>query len=486
MIYNREIEPLSEGLLLISIETIILDSSFIFLIQRLINEDRLDRIIIDECHLLITSRSYRSIMYRIKEIFKYKVQFVLLSGTVPLYIEDQLQEEFPISSLSIIRGPTSRANISYNLRQYRSNEREEQFLEVKEYIEAYSLRFSGFEDKILIFCPSVAKVQALGRFLNYPIYYSSLDNKEEVLQLYLSKKESSFQALVSTSSLEEGIDYPSIRLVIYIDAIHSFIGLLQGSSRGGRDNRESSSTFFYQKGEEEDKEEEASNLDKCYIRKYIREQVCRRRIIDLFLDNTITDQCSNSISKCDLCLKRDTIQNSSISNLLSSNKDIQRERDVFKEIISRLSTFCIPCLLLRDDFFNNEHSFKDCSLYYELFSEEIQSIREKLRGNKRSLSKDSCCFRCFLPTITCFALKESNARQCFDDTLVPSFFILCLKYFKDIGLEERLRVASFKIWNHYSLERIFFKKTFMNQLNTESIEGISILEETIQAKLQGE
>src|SRR5450755_1664198 len=198
-----------------------------------------------------------------------------------LYIEDKLKEEFSISSLTIIRGPTSRLDISYNLRQLRSTQVEEQFLEVKEYIESSFSLLSSIKDKILIFCPSIAKVQALGKFLGYPCYYSSLENKEEVLRLFLSNKESSYQAIVSTSSLEEGIDYPSIRLVIYFDLIRSFIGLLQGSSRGGRDNRGSNSIFFYRKGEDKDQEEDSNNIDKVYIRRYLREQVCRRRVIDL-------------------------------------------------------------------------------------------------------------------------------------------------------------------------------------------------------------
>ena len=481
MIYNREIEPLSEGLLLISIETIILDSSFIFLIQRLINEDRLDRIIIDECHLLITSRSYRSIMYRIKEIFKYKVQFVLLSGTVPLYIEDKLKEEFPISSLTIIRGPTSRLDISYNLRQLRSTQVEEQFLEVKEYIESSFSLLSSIKDKILIFCPSIAKVQALGKFLGYPCYYSSLENKEEVLRLFLSNEESSYQAIVSTSSLEEGIDYPSIRLVIYFDLIHSFIGLLQGSSRGGRDNRGSNSIFFYRKGEDKDQEEDSNNIDKVYIRRYLREQVCRRRVIDLHLDNIIMDKCSDNISKCDLCLQRDSTYTNTISNLLDSNKEVQQERDLFKGVISQLSITCLPCLLLETD---SDHSFQECSLYYQDFSEELFDIRQRLRKAKLSLSKDSCCFACFLPTITCFALRDSSSRSCFDSNLILCFFILCLRYYKELGLEEKLRVKSFRIWNSYSLEKVFFNKVFINSIHTESIEAIPLLKDTVFVKLQ--
>jgi hypothetical protein len=106
---------------------------------------------------------------------------------------------------------------------------------------------------------------------------------------------------------------------------------------------------------------------------------------------------------------------------------------------------------------------KECSLYYQDFSSKIYNIRERLRGAKRSLSKDSCCFTCFLPTISCFALRDGSSRSCFDSNLMLCLFILCLRYYQQLGLEEKLRVKSFRIWNSYSLEKVFFNKVFINK-----------------------
>ena len=90
--------------------------------------------------------------------------------------------------------------------------------------------FSSTEDKVLIFCPFVSKIKSLSQFLNCPSYYSKLDNKEQVLKAFLANKEEYYKVLVSSTALEEGIDYPFIRLVVYINYIHSFISYLQGSS----------------------------------------------------------------------------------------------------------------------------------------------------------------------------------------------------------------------------------------------------------------
>ena len=294
-------------LTLVSVETIVGNDAgdFIRSLVRLIQEGRVDRIVIDECHLLITSRTYRSIMFQVKKILELRVQTVFLSGTLPLYLERALREEFLLKDLGVIRGSTTRANIVYSSRQYSSSREQEQFLEIKEYIEAYHSKFSSLEDKVLIFCPTVSKVESLSGFLECPFYHATLVNKEEVLMSYLTSNKD--KILVSSSGLQEGIDHPCVRLVVYIDFVHSFIGFLQGSSRGGRDRKESTSMFFYLKGEELDRELDGSDIDKRFIRRYLREQVCKRRVIEEYLDSNIVDQCSRNVSKCDLCSHRSSI-----------------------------------------------------------------------------------------------------------------------------------------------------------------------------------
>ena len=101
-------------LTLISIETIVDNTTFLGSLTRLIQEGKVDRIVMDECHLLITSRTYRSVMFQVKKVLELQVQFVFLSRTLPLYLERALREEFSLASLCIIRGPTTRTNIAYS------------------------------------------------------------------------------------------------------------------------------------------------------------------------------------------------------------------------------------------------------------------------------------------------------------------------------------------------------------------------------------
>ena len=84
--------------------------------------------------------------------------------------------------------------------------------------------------------------------------------------------------------------------------------------------------------------------------------MCRRRLIDQYLDGTARDSCSGSTARCDLCLQREQVQEGTINSLLSTNKAVQAYRDCFKELILQLDATCLPCLLLRrKSFESNKH-----------------------------------------------------------------------------------------------------------------------------------
>jgi hypothetical protein len=471
------------NLTLVSIETVLLNTRFNHSLTRLISSNKIDRIIIDECHLVITSSNYRSIMFRVKELISLQVQFVFLSGTVPLYIEQALRDVFHFEELAIIRGITMRENIVYKSRQYSSNIEDQQFLEIQDYVAKAFACFLTSKDKVLIFALSIKKIKDLSEFLNCPCYYSTLEDKEDVLDQFITNQGDFYKVLVSSSSLEEGIDYPCIRFVIYVDFLYSFIGFLQGSSRGGRDKKESTSMFFYLKQDQREQDIEPLDIDKRTIQDYVQERVCKRRIISLFLDNIVVDKCLNNVSKCDLCLNQGRIQKTTLSNLLDSNKTIQKHRDSFKDLIVELNTCCIFCYFLQPTSISYTlHKAIDCVKYYSSLSKDVYNITQSKRNTIKSLSKDSCCFNCYLPTIACSSLKEENSKCCSFSTMY-FFAALCISYYKELDLERELKVKSFNYkFNYYSLLKVFFTPVFLKDLDTESVQGVELLRLVITRK----
>ena len=231
-----------------------------------------------------------------------------------------------------------------------------------------------------------------------------------MLNQFITNQEDFYKVLVSSSSLEEGIDYPCIRFVVYVDLAYSFIGFLQGSGRGGRDNKESTSMFFYLKQDQREHNVESLSIDKRAIQDYIQERTCKRRIISLFLDNVVVDKCLNNVSKCDLCQSRDRIQKATLSNLLESNKATQACRDSLRDLILELNTCCVLCYTLQPASTSYvTHATIDCVDYYSSLSKDVNSITQSKRNTVKSLSKDSCCFSCYLPTVICSALRKENS-----------------------------------------------------------------------------
>ena len=168
-------------------------------------------------------------MYRFKEILRLNSQFIFLIGTLPYSFEQELVSSLYLADLSIIRASCSRPNISYRASAYKSTKEEERLLEIKEYISSFRAReFLTSQDKVLVFCPSKANIELVASALNCSRYYSSLskEEKESTLASFINSKEDYYSILATSSSLEEGFDYSSIRLVVYKDLAYSFIGFL--------------------------------------------------------------------------------------------------------------------------------------------------------------------------------------------------------------------------------------------------------------------
>jgi superfamily II DNA helicase RecQ len=167
------------NLTLISIKSII-SSNFISLVKDLINNNKLDKIIFDECHLLITSSSYRSIMFQVKNLLLFNIQLIFLTETLPISFEQELINSLYLNEIVIIRAPCFKYNISYRVQNYISYKEEDKIQEIQNYI----INFKGNEfitknDKVIIFCSSKNEVELMSDFLNCCKYYFELSDEEK-------------------------------------------------------------------------------------------------------------------------------------------------------------------------------------------------------------------------------------------------------------------------------------------------------------------
>jgi len=292
------------------------------------------------------------------------------------------------------------------------------------------------------------------------------------------------QVLVSTSALEEGFDYPSIRAVIYLNLPYSFIGFLQGSGRGGRDSRESIAIIFYNPRDR--LENPSDSLDKSYSRKYLREAVCLRRVISYYLDQVIIDSCSSKQEECICCLDRKQVQEGIISSLKSFNTSVEGRREWFKEQLFLLSKRCIYCFISFKDY---NHPLSSCSLY-SLLESPYKGIAFSINSLKKrqSLSKDSCCFNCYLPTLICTSLKESRpsstSAACLYPTLVVRVLTILYKEKENPLIKDRFNIGLRADLGDMAWKSVF--KVYIKDLDTEGIQGVQVFFNILQERLYKE
>ncbi len=105
--------------MLISIE-IAVSLSFQLFLMSLHAENKLDRIIFDECHLIVTTANYRYKMHELKKLRLIITQFLFLSATLSVSVLQEMNKMLFLSNNVVLRALTVRHNIAYSVKQITS------------------------------------------------------------------------------------------------------------------------------------------------------------------------------------------------------------------------------------------------------------------------------------------------------------------------------------------------------------------------------
>ena len=81
--------------------------------RRLVVEQKLDRIVVDECHLTMVATEYRPSIIELTTIRSLRTQFVYLIATLPPSIRVEFEERNYLYYPIVIRVPSNRPNIFY-------------------------------------------------------------------------------------------------------------------------------------------------------------------------------------------------------------------------------------------------------------------------------------------------------------------------------------------------------------------------------------
>jgi superfamily II DNA helicase RecQ len=296
---------------------------------------RLDRVVIDECHLSFTAaETYRSKLRGLVLLRSLGCPFVFLTGTLPPLRQRDFEEAMQLQAPLYIRASSHRLNVRYAVLRVRNGRG---VMEVKRRVEARLPHLSAGE-KGIIYCTSQAKCKALARQLGCHYYHALRDNSDSQ---FIAQREEGFQAwlrgeapyIVATAALGTGIDVAGIIHVIHLEAPFSIIDYAQEAGRAGRTGEPVTAEVIIEDKDwpDEDTEGEAClDISVREVRRLIRTQGCRRRLLGQCLDGDLRD-CKDlggggggdevKATRCDNCHRNELLWKSELSSqgIIASN-----------------------------------------------------------------------------------------------------------------------------------------------------------------------
>ena len=286
--------------------------------NRLLQQQRLDRIVIDECHLTLTARSYRRSMMQLAwHVRDVETQTVWLTATLPPIFEDAFISHNKLTKPLIVRESTNRSNLCYSVRTAEHRMSGMTCYDAVRVVDECRARtdiWNGQRDRIIVYCTSKELVARLAEMLGCAAYSSesgSEADKAAIIQDWICGKAS--PVIVATSALGVGFDYPHVRFVIHLLGPDLLTDFSQESGRAGRDGMPAESILLAGpqlddrapasgKASSAEKGKVAPGADKEAMQLYRSRKYCLRGVLSQLLDQRSDWRwCMEGDQLCSVC-----------------------------------------------------------------------------------------------------------------------------------------------------------------------------------------
>lgn len=327
-----------------------LGETFAGLLTRLVASHQLDRIVVDECHVVLDGKKdFRPMLRKLGDLALRGIQMVYLTATLPprdeaeffrlMYIDEGMVTKF--------RSKTTRKNVRYQvleldlpppvydaLGRVREDSLETALVElVEQKIEQYAE-----PAKIVIYCGTIDIAKRLAARLGCSLYHHDVGTASEKLQLLEDwvkgrgpgHSQVSRRVMVASNALGLGINVGDIRVVFHIGWLRKLKDYGQESGRAGRDGLPSEAIVIRRRDDSHNSArrrgsrvglpgdapglnetlEESGLASTSYhkgrqfpdIDEYVGGQWCRRKVLDMVMDGRHNRAgCEHDEERCDVC-----------------------------------------------------------------------------------------------------------------------------------------------------------------------------------------
>jgi superfamily II DNA helicase RecQ len=288
-------------------------------ISDLAARQQLDRVVIDECHMVLDATfRFRPQFFDLgRTVISFGVQLIFLTATLAVRDEARFWELTGLDTFHthIFRSRTTRRNIKYRVVLVdRPGEVRGTLVRLID-----ELMEGNPKTRVIVYCGRTTEAKALAEEEDYHLYYAdvgSIEDKARRMQEWMD----SGGVMAATNALGVGLDIPDVRYVFHLGMPHELRDFAQESGRAGRDGLESQSVIVASRPAESKRQgqqrglvpvREQERLEEAGVTEYVRgEAGCRRIYLDGVMDDH-TDRrgCEEGEAQCDLCQQRNRSSN---------------------------------------------------------------------------------------------------------------------------------------------------------------------------------
>ncbi|KAF4436754.1 putative ATP-dependent DNA helicase Q1 [Fusarium austroafricanum] len=316
----------------------------------MLSRQALDRVVIDECHLVLDStKQFRPQLLELGEVVNdWGVQVVCLIATLALDDEPEFFRRMRLSKayLLLFRERTTRKNIRYcvevvdsggsgknsrkgrggqsvSKRRQTGSDDEEDEQEAEENKKVYDIvrdwMNRGVDGKVIVYAGSINRVERLGQGFGCLTYWNKVDTEEgkaKRMDEWMAGNRDEGGLIVATNALGMGMDVPDVRLVVHAGMPRQLRNFVQESGRAGRDGQASEAVVVCGKWMVDDARGGRQDTAKAHMpsigigwegstKEYVKGDGCCRVVLDRVMDGRMDRwECEEGEQLCDVCERR--------------------------------------------------------------------------------------------------------------------------------------------------------------------------------------
>lgn len=271
---------------------------------------QLDRVVFDECHLILTASKYRPKMALLRHLRQFRCQVVFLSATLPPVLTSQFQSRMLLDQPRVIRDVTFRSDLFYD---FHRQSKKGDFQDYAVHGITHQVQSLAHDDqaRIIVYVTTRDEAREVAARLECEYYHSNSGPAEEKEQAMARWRDGIHRVIVATSAFGTGVDYAHVRVVIHLDLPTDAINFAQEVGRVGRDGQGGTSfvilphTFMPINDDTWAHEQHVRPLSERVMQRYVSHSRCLWATLSRYVDGAEKMQyCGGSGLRCGVCRVR--------------------------------------------------------------------------------------------------------------------------------------------------------------------------------------